>query len=877
MITNNKAPSTDEYIGQQAQALLASWSIEKDRGLTNEMVKARLKQFGANEVNAIEESTWHSIFRRFWGPIPWMIEIAAVLSLLVQKWEDFAIVTIMLFVNAFLDFFQEHRAHNALKSLKQQITLEVSVLRDGAYIQISSSELVPGDIVLLRIGDIIPADVQLLDGEYLAIDESSLTGESLPVTKYANDVAYANTIINQGEMRAIVVNTANQTRFSSVVNLVAEASLEERSRFQKLVIRVGNFLIILTLVMVSLIVVVGWFRHEDFMELARFAMVLTIAAIPVALPAVLSVTMAVGAMNLARKKAIVTRLTAIEELAGVDIFCSDKTGTLTKNEMQVITPITLGKYTEQKLLLYAVLASKKENNDPIERPIFDYVEQNFPTCDWRQWQKHSFSPFDPTSKHTSARVSNGDVTCIVYKGAVQVLLEMAALTDSDADAITKHVDQLASKGYRTLAVAIQFDDKPFELVGLIPLIDPPREDSADVIQQMNLLGVEVKIITGDNIAIAREIGRMLGLEKNAVRSNQVTGKSSHEMADMMRALTHAIYQRLNPEVSRAEAECFANEVLDELVQIYDTSMLERQFVDTHESALVEMIESVDIFAEVLPEDKYAIIDILQKANHIVGMTGDGVNDAPALKKADCGFAVSNATDAARAAADIILTLPGLSVINDAIFQARNTFERMKSYATFRIAETIRIILFMSLSIVFFEFYPITALMVILLALLNDLPIIAIAYDNTQPSDKPVHWEMRELFTIASVLGVSGVVSSFLLFLLLRENGITPDVIQTLIFLKLLIAGHSTIFVTRNTNWFWKQPWPSPLLLGAILITQLIGTFIAVNGVWVTAISWQYALYIWVYALVWFFFNDMVKILVYKFLKNSSGALRFKSA
>ena len=864
---DNLGKSTDNYTGQKVQETLANWSVDPDSGLTSGEAKIKLGQHGPNEIEAKEEALWHRVFRRFWGPIPWMIEIAAILSAVVQKWEDFIIVIIMLLVNAFLDFFQEHRALNALKALKQQVTIDVRVLRDGHYLQIPSRDLVPGDIILLRIGDIIPADVQLLDGDYLSIDESALTGESLPVTKHLDEVAFTNTIIKQGEMRAVVVNTGSQTRFSSVVSLVAKASLEERSHFEQMVMQIGNFLIILTLVMVALIVVVGLFRHEDFMELARFAMVLTIAAIPVALPAVLSVTMAVGAINLARKQAIVTRLTAIEELAGVDIFCSDKTGTLTKNEMQVVTPITLEGYTEEELFLYAILASRKENNDPIELPIFYYLDLNFPNCNWQQWEQHSFSPFDPTRKHTSAIVSNGNERFTVFKGAAQVLLDMAELSDNETIAINNSIDLLASKGYRTLVVAIQHEKKPLDLIGLIPLIDPPREDSAQVIKQMRALGVELKMITGDNLAIAREIGHMLGLKQRAVRSNQVTGKSSHEMTDMAPALTHAIYHRLNPDVSHKEAQRFANEVLKDLEQIYDTSMLERQFIHTHESALVEMIESVDIFAEVLPEDKHAIIDTLQKANHIVGMTGDGVNDAPALKKADCGFAVSNATDAARAAADIILTSPGLSVINHAIHQARNTFERMKSYATFRIAETIRIILFISLSIIIFDFYPITALMIILLALLNDLPILTIAYDNTKTSDKPVRWNMKELFTVASILGISGVISSFLLFFLLRENGLDEKIIQTLIFLKLLIAGHSTIFVTRNNGWFWKKPWPSPLLLGAIFGTEIIGTLIAVNGIWITAISWQYVLYIWAYALAWFIFNDLVKIGVYKMLGN----------
>jgi H+-transporting ATPase len=299
--------------------------------------------------------------------------------------------------------------------------------------------------------------------------------------------------------------------------------------------------------------------------------------------------------------------------------------------------------------------------------------------------------------------------------------------------------------------------------------------------------------------------------------------------------------------------------------MYDISMLEREFVHTHESAIVEMIQDISIFAEVIPEDKYRIVDILQKADHIVGMTGDGVNDAPALKKADCGIAVSNATDAARAAADIILTAPGLSVINEAVKQARITFERMKSYAVFRIAETIRIILFMTFSIVVFRFYPITALMIIMLALLNDIPILAIASDNTPVDIKPVRWDMPEMLTISSVLGIVGVLSSFLLFFLLKEHGFSDDIIRTMLFLKLIVAGHSTLYITRARGWFWQRPWPSPLLFGATFGTEILGTLIAVYGLLITPIGWKYALWMWAYALLWLLFNDMIKVGTMRYL------------
>jgi H+-transporting ATPase len=362
--------TTDEFASRDIEQNLRDLQVDAEKGLSSKDVADRLRQYGYNEIHEKEEPLWHRIFRRFWGPIPWMIETAAILSALVRKWEDFIIITIMLLVNGLLDFLQEHRALNALKALKSKLTQAVTVLRDGRYITIPSRELVPGDIVKLRIGDVVPADVQLLRGEYLSIDQSALTGESLPVTRKQGEIAYAGTIVKQGEMVGLVVNTAANTRFHSVVALVAKATLEERSHFQKMVIQIGNFLIILTIALVILILMVALFRHENVIEIARFALVLTVAAIPVALPAVLSVTMAVGALNLARRQAIVSKLTAIEELAGVDVFCSDKTGTLTKNEMQVAEPVLLDGHNERELFLYALLASRLENNDPIELPLF---------------------------------------------------------------------------------------------------------------------------------------------------------------------------------------------------------------------------------------------------------------------------------------------------------------------------------------------------------------------------------------------------------------------------------------------------------------------------------------------------------------------------
>ena len=796
-----------------------------------------------------------------------MIEVAAILSAVVRKWEDFVIITIMLLVNAFLDFYQEGRALSALKALKRKLALDAIVLRDGDFKTIAAKELVPGDVIKLKIGDIIPADVMLMDGDYVLIDQAALTGESLPVNKKSGEIAYAQTIVRQGDITAVVVNTGMNTNFTKVVSLVAKAQLEERSHFQKMVIQVGDYLILLTMVMVAILMLVGIYRQENFLELARYALVLTVAAIPVAMPAVLSVVMAVGALALAKKGAIVSRLVAIEELAGVDVLCSDKTGTLTENKLDVSEPIIFDGFTAENLFLYGVLASKLENQDPIDLAIFNYMTKNHPDIQWKAYQQLHFSPFDPVSKRTEAEVQKDGEQFTVIKGAVQVVVGLAALPDAMVEKIDKTVDLLAGKGYRTIAVARKDGDQ-VQLIGLIPMLDPPRPDSKKVVADLQSHGVTVKMVTGDNITIAREIGRMLGLTRTAKRISELHSSQDEGLILLASIMAKTIYENLQQDASEDAAQQFADKVVKQVEDSFDTSKLSKSLISAHESDIVAAIEETEIFAEVVPEDKYLIVKSLQQANHIVAMTGDGVNDAPALKKADCGVAVSNATDAARSAADIILTSPGLEVINEAVKQARTTFERMRSYATFRIAETLRVIFFMTLTIVVFNFYPLTALMIIILALLNDIPIMSIAYDNTTVKKDPVRWNMKEMIIIATALGVAGVISSFLLFFILEQLNFSVAMIQSLIFAKLVIAGHGTIYNTRIDDWFWKKPHPSWALFGATFSTRVLGTIIAVYGFGLmTAIGWQYAAYMWAYALVWFVFNDVVKMLAYRWLRS----------
>ncbi len=873
-----KVSETESYKRMSVEETLKKFQVDPKNGLSEKEVEEKVKKYGLNEIPEKEESLFHRIFRRFWGPIPWMIETAAILSAVVHKWEDFGIISALLVTNAVIDFLQERKALNTLKVLKKSLARKATVLREGKFQQIDAKRIVPGDIIKIKSGEIIPGDVKLVEGEYLQVDQSALTGESLPVAKRVNDIAYANSISRQGEMIAIVINTGLNTYFGKTVSLVVKAGKEQHSHFQKMIIKVGNYLIFFTLIMAVIILATALVRHENMLEIFRFTLVLIVAAIPVALPAVLTVTMAVGAMALAKKKAIVSRLAAIEELAGIDVLCSDKTGTLTQNRMTIAEPLTIGKYTSDELMLYAGLASKEENKDPIETPIFEYLKEHKLYDKSKKYKREGFKPFDPVSKRTEVAAIFSKEKYFITKGAPQVILKLCG-KNVDSKAILTPVEEYARKGYRTLGVAIKSENEQnYNYVGLIPLFDPPRDDAKETLAEAQTLGLNVKMVTGDNVAIAKQIAAQLGLKTNILESDILKTGGPNEFVLLAKIISESIYKKLNPKITELQAEKFADAVTEEVKKQLDFGVLPDGYVKKHESEIVSLIENASGFAEVFPEDKYLIVDKLQKGNHITGMTGDGVNDAPALKKADAGIAVSGATDAARAAADLVLMLPGISVIIDAIKLARVTFERMKSYAIYRIAETIRVILFMTLAILVFNFYPLTAIMIILLALLNDIPILTISTDNTKIDPKPVHWSNAELLGLSTLIGTAGVISSFLIFFLLEEYFHLPQpAVQTGMFVKLIVAGHLTIYNTRRTDWFFKKPGPSSPLLWASFSTAVLGTVIGVFGIFVPPISWKLALILWGYAFVWFLFNDVVKVLFYRnlFEKNKIYSKHFQ--
>jgi H+-transporting ATPase len=807
--------------------VLARLVVKPETGLSSAEARQRLAKYGPNAIVEKEESLLRKIVGHFTGPIAYMIEAAALVSAIIGHWDDFAIIIGLLLFNAALEFWQDRKASNALAALKKGLAPEATVMRDSKWQTVEAATLVPGDIVKIRLGVIVPADLRLVGGDYASIDQAALTGESLPVAKKIGDEAYSGSVVKQGEMQGVVIATGTNTFFGRTAKLVAGAGAI--SHAQKAMFEIGNFLIIvavaLALIMVAVqvytdIVITDDWDLKDVLAILQFVLVLLVASIPVAMPAVFSINMALGALALSKQRAIVSRLSAIEEMAGVDILCSDKTGTLTKNQLTLGEPILISARNAQDCILAAALASRLEDRDAIDTAVIEALKDQEALKSYRQVK---FVPFDPVSKRTAATVSDPQgKSIVVSKGAPQVMVDLAGPAADVAQRVKTTVNELAAKGSRALGVARSEDGgHTWSLLGILPMFDPPRDDSRATIEMANAKGVRVKMVTGDDTAIAIETARQLGMG------------------------THII----------PAADAFPKDMDPNHVP----------------SAIADAIERADGFARVFPEHKYAIVKALQARGHLVAMTGDGVNDAPALKQADCGTAVSGATDAARGAAALILTAPGLSVINNAIDEARRIFGRITSYTIYRIALTMDIMFVVVLSTIFLDFAPLTAVMIVVMSLLDDVPIMTIAYDNTPVSAKPIRWQMPQLLGISIVLGVFSIVETFGLLLigirvlshpeLGQYFGLgTEEQLRTVMFLQVVAGGHLLLFITRTQRWFLLPPFPAAALVTAILLTQILAVLMCGFGWLVPPIPWPLIGWVWVYNIAWMFVLGGVRLL-----------------
>ncbi|KAL9677395.1 hypothetical protein QQ045_005624 [Rhodiola kirilowii] len=807
-------------------------------GLTGTEGANRLQIFGPNKLEEKKESKFLKFLGFMWNPLSWVMEAAAIMAIALANgggkppdWQDFVGIICLLVINSTISFIEENNAGNAAAALMAGLAPKTKVLRDGKWSEQDAAILVPGDIITIKLGDIVPADVRLLEGDPLKIDQSALTGESLPVNKNSGDEVYSGSTCKQGEIQAVVIATGVHTFFGKAAHLVD--STNNVGHFQQVLTAIGNFCICsIAIGMLNEIIVMYPIQKRPYRKGIDNLLVLLIGGIPIAMPTVLSVTMAIGSHRLSQQGAITKRMTAIEEMAGMDVLCSDKTGTLTLNKLSVdkhlIEVFTPG-IEKHHVILLAARASRTENQDAIDTAIVGMLAD--PKEARANIREIHFLPFNPTDKRTALTyIDAHEKWHRASKGAPEQVIDLCKCMPDVRKKAHAVIDKYAERGLRSLAVAQQevpekskdSPGAPWQFVGLLPLFDPPRHDSGETIRRALHLGVNVKMITGDQLAIAKETGRRLGMGTNMYPSSSLLGNSKDE--------------------------------------------------STAGIPVEELIEQADGFAGVFPEHKYEIVKKLQEMKHICGMTGDGVNDAPALKKADIGIAVDDATDAARGASDIVLTEPGLSVIISAVLTSRAIFQRMKNYTIYAVSITIRIVFgFLLVALIWkFDFSP---FMVLIIAILNDGTIMTISKDRVKPSPIPDSWKLKEIFATGIVLGGYLAVMTVIFFWVMKDTDFFPekfgvrhikdseDEMMSALYLQVSIVSQALIFVTRSRSWSYVER-PGTLLMGAFLIAQLIATVIAVYAEWkfakIKGIGWGWAGVIWIYSVVFYFPLDVLK-------------------
>ena len=810
-------------------------------GLSSDEGAKRLEIFGHNKLEEKTESKFLKFLGFMWNPLSWVMEIAAIMAIALANgggkppdWQDFIGIVVLLIINSTISFIEENNAGNAAAALMAGLAPKCKLLRDGKWGEQDAAILVPGDLISVKLGDIIPADARLLEGDPLKIDQSALTGESLPVTRYPGQEVFSGSTCKQGELEAVVIATGVHTFFGKAAHLVD--STNNVGHFQQVLTAIGNFCICsIGVGMLIEIVVMYPIQGRRYREGIDNLLVLLIGGIPIAMPTVLSVTMAIGSHRLSEQGAITKRMTAIEEMAGMDVLCSDKTGTLTLNKLTVdkslleVFPQNMDKDT---VILHSARASRIENQDAIDTSIVNMLAD--PKEARAGITEVHFLPFNPVQKRTA--ITYYDASGNWHrssKGAPEEIITLCGLQGATLKKAHEIIDNFANRGLRSLGVAYQTvsektkesDGEPWEFLGLLPLFDPPRHDSAETIRKALELGVNVKMITGDQLAIGKETGRRLGMGTNMYPSSSLLGQSKDESIAAI--------------------------------------------------PIEELIEKADGFAGVFPEHKYEIVKKLQERKHIVGMTGDGVNDAPALKKADIGIAVDDATDAARSASDIVLTEPGLSVIVSAVLTSRAIFQRMKNYTIYAVSITIRIVLgFMLIALIWkFDFSP---FMVLIIAILNDGTIMTISKDRVKPSPVPDSWKLNEIFATGIVLGTYMALMTVVFFYLAADTdylsdffGVksirnSPEELTAALYLQVSVISQALIFVTRSRSWSFVER-PGLLLVTAFFAAQLVATTIAVYANWefarIRGIGWGWAGVIWIYTVITYIPLDILKFLI----------------
>ena len=763
------------------------------QGLTSQEAQLRLQQFGANAVAAERRHPLLTFFAKFWAPVPWMLEAAIILQVFLGKLDEALIIAILLAVNGVLSFVQESKANSALALLKSRLSVRARVRRDGRWQQLPAEVLVPGDVIHLRMGDLAPADVRLQQGNIL-LDQSALTGESLPVEAAAGAQAYAGAVIKRGEATGEVTATGARTYFGKTAELVRTARTV--SHLQTIIFQIVKYLIVLDAILVAGLLVFAILSHMPLTEVAPFVLIMLVASVPAALPATFTLATAMGARELAHNGVLVTRLSAIEEAAAMDVLASDKTGTITENRIALAALQPVPPYAEKDLLRLAALACDEATQDPIDLAILAAANARGALAEVPV--RLQFIPFDPATKRSEAVFREGTQILHVIKGAVRTVIGLCA----HAPDMESTVARLAAEGYRVLAVATG-QEGALALAGLVAMQDPPRPDSKSMIEDLRALGVRVVMVTGDGLSTARAVASQVGLGDRACP----------------------------PEVLREEGD----------------------------GALARC----DVFARVFPEDKFRLVQALQRAGHVVGMTGDGVNDAPALKQAEVGVAVSNATDVAKASASMVLTNPGLSDVLAAVKESRRIYQRMLTYTLNKIIKTIEIAVFLTVGVMVTRTFIITPLLIVLLLFTNDFVTMSIATDRVAFSRQPDRWRIRALVFTGGAMAALVLILSFSVFFAARSWLHLPlQQLQTLIFLMLVFSGQGTVYLVRERRHFWNSR-PGRWLLLSSAADIIVVSVLAARGILMAAIPLTLVLGLLFLVMTYLVLADVLKVRIFK--------------
>jgi H+-transporting ATPase len=804
MLTAVKSKKSSEYKETSIEDTLGGLDTSM-KGLASSEVSDRIQNYGYNEVEEKRKNPFLQFFRRYWGPMPWLLEVAIILAYFLGHYLESGIILALLTMNAVIGYFQERGSQKALESLKKRLAIKAKVLRDGLWITIEAREIVPGDIIALALGDVVPADTKIISGEF-SIDQSILTGESMPVDARQSSVVYAGSVVKRGEGQGAVINTSTNTFFGQTAELVKIA--HPKSHQEEIMLAIVRYMLYFGLAALVLVAIYSVLIGIGVLSIVTFAVIFLMAAVPVALPAVMTIVQSVGATEMVKKGVLVTRLDSIEDAASIDVLCLDKTGTITENKLSVADIIFFPGYTREDVILISILASQEVGNDTIDMAVIAYAKSS--GIESLKYQRLSFTPFEPSTKRSEAIIQTDGRKFKVTKGAPQIIVSICSGIDEEfKKKIDQLVEDLSRKGYRTLGVARSEGEgqNNLHLVGLLSLADPPRSDSKQMIEEMKGLGIRPVMLTGDNIAIAREIAKQVLIGEKIVQISKLKGLSEAEQA--------------------------------------------------------KAIEEYDGFAEIYPEDKYKIVKLLQSRKHIVGMTGDGVNDAPALKQAELGIAVSNATDVAKASASVVITEPGIRVIVEAIKTSRHIYQRMLTWVINKVTKVIQVIGLLTIGFFWVQDTVVSLLGMALLIFANDFVTMSLATDNVKFTSNPNKWNVRNITLASLVIGLL-LIAEGTIALWIGKNyfHLGIDELRTFMILLLIFTSQFRIYIVRERRYFWSSL-PGKALIIATVAALVVFTLMGIYGLIVTPLAVYQVLFVLGFSALFTFAIDVPKYLAFR--------------